>query len=92
MQKQSINFEHYGKERAYQQVQDRITSVENEINDIPVVQEFKQSQVEVNELLQMVSSAISNKVTNIIIESTDGDLLRGETGAQKNNSTSNSCS
>jgi len=92
LQKQSINFEHYGKERAYQQVQDRITSVENEINDIPVVQEFKQSQVEVNELLQMVSSAISNKVTNIIIESTDGDLLRGETGAQKNNSTSNSCS
>ena len=92
LQKQSINFEHYGKERAYQQVQDRITSVENEINDIPVVQEFKQSQVEVNELLQMVSSAISNKVTNIIIESTDGDLLRGETGAQKNNSTSSSSS
>ena len=91
LQKQSINFEHYGKERAYQQVQDRITSVENEINDIPVVQEFKQSQVEVNELLQMVSSAISNKVTDIIIEATDGDLLRGETGAQKNNSTSNSC-
>ncbi len=92
LQKQSINFEHYGKERAYQQIQDRITSVENEINDIPVVQEFKQSQEEVNELLQMVSSAISNKVTNIIIESTDGDLLRGETGAQVKHNKGNSCS
>ncbi|MGM9926329.1 MAG: RicAFT regulatory complex protein RicA family protein [Bacillus sp. (in: firmicutes)] len=92
LQKQSINFEHYGKERAYKQVQERIDTVESEINEIPVVQEFKQSQGEVNELLQMVSSAISNKVTNIIIESTDGDILRGETGSQVRHNTSKGCS
>lgn len=92
LQKQSINFEHYGKEKAYKHVQDKITAIESEINEIPVVQEFKQSQTEVNELLQMVSSAVSNKVTDIIIESTDGDLLRGETGSQVQNSSKNSCS
>lgn len=92
LQKQSINFEHYGKEKAYAKIQEKIDVIEKEINEIPVVQEFKQSQVDVNELLQIVSSAISNKVTDIIIESTDGDVLRGETGSQVQNSTGSSCS
>ncbi|WP_019242219.1 MULTISPECIES: RicAFT regulatory complex protein RicA family protein [Bacillus] len=92
LQKQSINFEHYGKEKAYKQVQDKITAIEEQISEIPVVQEFKQSQVDVNELLQLVSSAISNKVTDLIVESTGGDILRGETGAQIKNSSKNSCS
>ncbi|MFS0782214.1 RicAFT regulatory complex protein RicA family protein [Bacillus sp. 1P06AnD] len=92
LQKQSINFEHYGKERAYNQVKEKINAIEAEIDSIPVVQEFKESQGDVNELLQMVSSAISNKVTDLIIESTDGDLLRGETGSQVRNSQHTSCS
>lgn len=92
LQKQSINFEHYGKEKAYKQVQDKIEAVESAINEIPVVQEFKQTQIEVNELLQLVSSAVSNKVSDIIVESTGGDLLRGETGSQVKNQSNNSCS
>ena len=92
LQKQSINFEHYGKEKAYKQVQDRINAIEAEISEIPIVQQFKQSQVEVNELLQMVSSSISNKVTDLIIESTDGNVLRGQTGAEVKHQSANSCS
>ena len=56
--------------------------MEEELDEIPIVQEFKQSQVDVNDLLQMVASQVSNKVTDLIIESTDGDLLRGETGSK----------
>lgn len=92
LQKQSINFEHYGKERAYNQVQAKIDAIEKEISEFPVVQEFKESQADVNDLLQIVSSVISNKVTDIIIESTGGDILRGETGAQVRNSSASSCS
>ncbi len=92
LQKQSINFEHYRKERAYKQVQDKIDVIEREISEFPVVQQFKQSQTDVNELLQMISSTISNKVTDIIIESTNGDVLRGETGAQIKNASRTSCS
>ena len=92
LQKQSINFEHYGKEKAYKQVQDRINAIETEIDQIPIVQQFKQSQVEVNELLQMVSSSISNKVTDLIIESTDGNVLRGQTGAEVKHQSTKSCS
>ena len=52
---------------------------------IPIVQEFKQSQGDVNDLLQLVANTISNNVTNQIIESTEGDVLRGETGSRVQN-------
>ncbi|WP_108669321.1 RicAFT regulatory complex protein RicA family protein [Peribacillus acanthi] len=91
LQKQAINFEHYGKEKAYGQVQQKIEALEEELNNIPIVQEFKQTQIDVNDILQMVASAVSNKVTDLIIESTGGDVLRGETGS-KVNAGGSSCS
>ena len=83
--------QHYGKEKAYNEVQAKIEALEKELDELPIVQEFKQSQVDVNDLLQMVASQISNKVTDLIIESTNGDLLRGETGS-KIESRGGSCS
>jgi cell fate (sporulation/competence/biofilm development) regulator YmcA (YheA/YmcA/DUF963 family) len=85
LQKQAVNLQHYGKPEALKKVEDKIASIEQELDEIPVVQEFKQSQIEVNELLQLIATTISNKVTDEIIESTGGDVLRGETGAQVNN-------
>ena len=63
-------------------MQAKIDALEKQLDELPIVQEFKQSQVDVNDLLQMVSSQVSNKVTDLIIESTEGDVLRGETGSQ----------
>lgn len=91
LQKQAVNFQHYDKQRALELVEEKIESLEKEIDEIPIVQEFKQSQTDVNDLLQLVASAISNKVTDEIIESTGGDLLGGETGSKLKNS-SPSCS
>lgn len=82
LQKQAVNFQNYGKIKALKQVEEKIEALEKEIDEIPIVQEFKESQYEVNELLQMVSNTIANTVTNEIILSTDGDLLQGKTGAQ----------
>ena len=82
LQKQAVNLQHYGKEQAYSDVQAKIDKLEKELDELPIVQQFKQSQVDVNDLLQMVASQVSNKVTDLIIESTNGDLLRGETGSK----------
>ncbi|MBM7693809.1 cell fate (sporulation/competence/biofilm development) regulator YmcA (YheA/YmcA/DUF963 family) [Peribacillus deserti] len=90
LQKQAVNFQHYGKTEALKQVEAKIAAIEQQIDEIPIVQEFKQSQVDVNDLLQMVASSVSNTVTDLIIESTGGDVLRGETGS-KVNSSSGSC-
>ncbi|MDR4946425.1 RicAFT regulatory complex protein RicA family protein [Neobacillus cucumis] len=85
LQKQAVNLQHYGKSEALKKVEEKIASIEEELDDIPVVQDFKQSQVDVNELLQLIASTISNTVTDEIIISTGGDVLIGETGASMKN-------
>ncbi|KKI92665.1 hypothetical protein WQ54_08635 [Bacillus sp. SA1-12] len=92
LQKQAVNFKHYGKHEALKQVEAKIEKIQNELDEIPIIQEFQESQVEVNDLLQLVSHTISNKVTNEIITSTGGDLLAGETGSKARNSAGSSCS
>ncbi|CAH2713206.1 putative protein YmcA [Neobacillus rhizosphaerae] len=85
LQKQAVNLQHYGKPEALKKVEDKITSIEQELDEIPVVLDFKQSQLEVNELLQLIASTISNTVTDEIIISTGGDVLMGETGSSIKN-------
>jgi cell fate (sporulation/competence/biofilm development) regulator YmcA (YheA/YmcA/DUF963 family) len=82
LQKQAVNFQHYGKPEALKKTEDKIAKLEAELDEIPVVQQFKESQIEVNDLLQIIASTISNTVTDEIIESTGGDVLRGQTGAE----------
>ncbi|MHA6258782.1 RicAFT regulatory complex protein RicA family protein [Sporosarcina sp. CAU 1771] len=87
LQKQAVNFQQYGKEKALSIIEGKIDAIQAQIDEVPIVQEFKQSQMEVNDLLQMVSTTIANKVTDEIIKSTDGDVLRGETGSYVKNTT-----
>ena len=89
LQKQAVNFQQYGKERALEIIEGKIDKIQEDIDTVPIVQEFKQSQGEVNDLLQLVSVTIANGVTNEVITSTDGDLLRGETGSYVKNTTYN---
>ena len=85
LQKQAVNFQYYGKEKA-------LKLIEEKIDELPIVAEFKQSQGDVNDLLQLVANSIANNVTDEIVVSTGGDLLRGETGSKVRNSEPGSCS
>lgn len=89
LQKEAVNLQHYGKEEALKEVEKKIDQLQDELDAIPLVQEFKQSQIEVNELLQMVSNTISRTVTNEIIVSMGGDVVKGTTTKNPLNS---SCS
>jgi cell fate (sporulation/competence/biofilm development) regulator YmcA (YheA/YmcA/DUF963 family) len=91
LQKQAVNFQHFGKSEALKQVEEKIDNLQAELDSIPVVEEFKNSQTEVNDLLQLVAHTISNNVTNEIITSTGGDLLAGETGSKVNNNSGCGC-
>lgn len=77
LQKQAVNFQQYGKEKAQGLVEGKIDKIQTEIDEVPIVQEFKQSQMDVNDLLQLVSNAIANGVTDEIMRSTGGDVTRG---------------
>ena len=85
LQKQSVNFQNYGKDRAYQMTEEKIKKIQDELDEMPIVEQFKDSQRQMNELLQLVSHAISRTVTEEVITSTGGDLLMGETGAAVEN-------
>src|SRR6476469_6581142 len=85
LQKQTVNLQHYGKIEALKKTEERISELEQQLDEIPVVYEFKQSQAEVNDLLQLVASTISNSVTDEILKSTGGNLLSGETGSEIKN-------
>ncbi|WP_087972836.1 RicAFT regulatory complex protein RicA family protein [Oceanobacillus rekensis] len=87
LQKQAVNFQAYEKREALKRIEEEIDRVQAEIDDIPVVQEFKETQIVVNDVLQLVTKTIAREVTNQVIESTGGDVLAGETGSKaKNNS------
>lgn len=92
LNQQAVNYQQYDKKRAYELTQAKIEKIEEELDAIPVVTEFKQAQMEVNDLLQIVTSAIANTVTTEIIESTGGDVLRGETGSYIQNAGPRTCS
>lgn len=86
LQKQAVNFQAYGKHEALKKVEAEIDRLQDEIDEIPIVQEFKDSQVVINDLLQLVSNTIARDITNEVIRSTDGDLLAGETGSKASSS------
>lgn len=79
-QKEAVNAQHLQKPNLLAQIESDLEALNNQLDDIPVVQEFKQTQVDVNDLLQLVTSVISNSVTEKIILSTGGDPLQGKTG------------
>jgi|SRR5690625_645813 len=82
LQKQAVNFQAYEKKEALAKVEAEIDRLQAEIDDIPVVQEFKEIQIVVNDILQLVTGTIAREVTNNVIEATGGDILQGKTGTE----------
>lgn len=82
LQKEAVNLEHYGKKEALKKVEEQLTQLQDSLEALPIVQQFQSSQVEVNALLQLVTSTISNTVTDEIIIATEGDVRKGQTGSQ----------
>lgn len=72
-QKEAVNLQHFEKHEALKQVEGQINELTDEVDEIPLVQEFKQSQTDVNQLLQLVSTTISNTVSEEIVKATDAD-------------------
>lgn len=80
LQKQAVNLQTYDKKEALRKVEAEIDRVQDELDSIPIVQEFKEIQGVVNDVLQLVSGTIAREVTNHVIRDTGGDLLHGKTG------------
>src|SRR5699024_9914739 len=82
LQKQAVNLQAYDKQEALRKVEADIDEVQDELDAIPIVTEFKEIQAVVNDVLQLVSGTIAREITNHVIEDTGGDLLKGKSGKQ----------
>ncbi|MGC5323995.1 RicAFT regulatory complex protein RicA family protein [Brevibacillus sp. SYSU BS000544] len=79
-QKQIVMFESMNKPEVVTKLEEEYNQLQEELDNIPIVAEFKQSQMDVNDLLQMVTNVVVNTVSERIIIDTGGDPLKGETG------------
>src|SRR5690625_4424446 len=61
LQKQAVNFQAYEKTEALKKVEAEIERLQEEIDGIPVVQEFKETQIVVNDVLQLISGTIARE-------------------------------
>lgn len=82
LQKQAVNLQAYEKKAALEKVEEAIDASQQELDSIPVVQEFQEIQMTVNDVLQLVSGTIAREVTNHVIKDTGGNIMTGETGTK----------
>lgn len=75
-QKEAVNLQHYRKTEALKLVDANIIKLQDELNSIPLVKEFKQTQIEVNKVLQLLTTTISERIEDEIAARTGGDLFK----------------
>lgn len=61
-QKQSVNFQNYNKPVAYQQSEDSINATKSDIDEIPIVNQFREAQNETNDLLQLITKTLYQRL------------------------------
>ncbi|WP_042204449.1 RicAFT regulatory complex protein RicA family protein [Paenibacillus camerounensis] len=65
-QKEIVAFESFGNKAMITKIEQEIEDLQDQIDGIPVVNEFQQSQSDINYLLQMVISVIRDTVSDKI--------------------------
>lgn len=82
-QKRIVALENNRQYEDIPQLEKEMEEIQQELDSIPVVEEFKQTQLEIDHLLQLVSSVIGNTLSRKVIVSTGGDPLYNDTGYEK---------
>lgn len=80
-QKEIVAFEQLRNEKMINQVQAELDELNEQLDDIPVVQTFRQSQADVNYLLQLTVQIIADKVSEKIHIETGGEVASGGCGS-----------
>ncbi|WP_411346746.1 RicAFT regulatory complex protein RicA family protein [Paenibacillus sp. WLX1005] len=65
-QKEVVAFESMRNQKMVANIEAEMAALQQEMDDIPLISDYQESQVEINDLLQMVMSAIYNTVSEKI--------------------------
>lgn len=76
-QKELVHADHYVKPEYKQHLEQKLANLQHELDNLPVVREYQQSQVEMNDLLQLIQDAIASQVSKKLEIETGGEVRSG---------------
>lgn len=62
LQKQAVNLQHYGKHEAHMQTEAKIDDIQRQIDELPIVDQFKTVHADLNDLLQMMTKSLNERL------------------------------
>lgn len=76
-QKELVHAKHYQKGMHVQQVEQELDSLNEEFENLPIVQEYRQMQVGVNDMLQTIQDIIASTISQKLHVNTGGHVASG---------------
>lgn len=76
-QKELVHAKHYHKSEYVRMLEIELEQLQNEFDNLPIVREYQQYQVELNDLLQMIQSIVAETVSAKIHVETGGEVAKG---------------
>lgn len=76
-QKELVHAKHYQKTNYVRLLEEELDRLQKELEDLPIVREYQQSQVEMNDLLQMIQRVVVDTVSQKIDVETGGTFNAG---------------
>jgi cell fate (sporulation/competence/biofilm development) regulator YmcA (YheA/YmcA/DUF963 family) len=76
-QKELVHANHYGKPEYARMLREELDRLNQKLDDLPIVREYRQAQVEVNDLLQTIQGVIADTVAKTVRVETGGDAGGG---------------
>lgn len=76
-QKELVHAKHYQKTKHVHQLEKELAQLNKEFDELPIVQEYQQMQVGVNDLLQTIQDVIAATVSKKLQVETGGEIKTG---------------
>lgn len=80
-QKELVHGKHYGKHEYVRQLEQELDCLQEEMERLPIVREYQQSQVEVNDLLQTLTRVLADAVSEKLDVDVGSDVGGGGCGS-----------
>jgi cell fate (sporulation/competence/biofilm development) regulator YmcA (YheA/YmcA/DUF963 family) len=80
-QKELVHAKHYQKTEYVRRLEQELNALQEEMENLPIVLEYQQSQVEVNDLLQTIQQVLADAVSRKIDVEVGGDIPQGGCGS-----------
>ncbi len=79
-QKELVHARHYKKRHYMEQLKQELDLLQHDFDQLPIVREYQQSQVEINQLLQIIQQVVANSLSRKIEVETGGNVANGCAG------------